>query len=515
MGTSSVSFALVFWFFVAQISCSLAEPIIHSESSFPSNFVFGTSSSSYQFEGAFQSEGKGLSNWDVFTREAGHIVDGSNGDIAVDQYHRYQEDIDLMTNLGVDSYRFSISWSRILPKGKLGDVNNAGIRHYNRLIDALIQKGIQPFVALSHYDIPQELEDRYGGWLSPKIQEDFSYYADICFRYFGDRVKHWVTFNEPNIVAIRGYRSGIYPPLRCSGSFGSCEAGDSETEPFVAAHNMILSHANATSIYKTKYQGTQGGSIGIIMYTAWFEPFSNSSEDKSAAERAQSFLTNWFLDPIIFGKYPAEMRQILGSGLPTFSKDDLRMMKNGVDFIGINHYTSFYAKDCIFSACEQGPGVTKTEGRYLRTPSKDGVLIGEPTAIDWLFVYPQGMEEIVTYIKERYNNTPMFITENGIADLDNNPNSSTIVASSLNDFKRVEYMKGYLTSLAEAIRKGADVRGYFAWSLLDNFEWISGYTQRFGLFYVDYPTLRRIPKLSASWYKRFNSKQGPEPKNSS
>nr|GLL45696.1 hypothetical protein CUMW_009970 [Ipomoea trifida] len=257
-----------------------------------------------QFEGAFQREGKGLSNWDVFTREAGHIVDGSNGDIAVDQYHRYQEDIDLMTNLGVDSYRFSISWSRILPKGKLGDVNNAGIRHYNMLIDALIQKGY-----------------------------------------------------------------------------------------FCTPH------------------GTQGGSIGIIMYTAWFEPFSSSSEDKSAAERAQSFLTNWFLDPIIFGKYPAEMRQILGSGLPTFSKDDLRMMRSGLDFIGINHYTSFYAKDCIFSACEQGPGVTKTEGRYLRTPSKDG-----------------------------------------IADLDNNPNSSTVVASSLNDFKRVEYMKGYLTSLAEAIR---------------------------------------------------------------
>nr|GMD83062.1 beta-glucosidase 46-like isoform X1 [Ipomoea batatas] len=492
MGTSSVSFALVFWFFVAQISCSLAEPIIHSKSSFPSNFLFGTSSSSYQFEGAFQSEGKGPSHilhpfveWNKNKLLCYRAYSGWKQwrYRAVDQYHRYQEDIDLMTNLGVNSYRFSISWSRILPKGKLGDVNKAGIRHYNRLIDALIQKGIQPFVTLSHYDIPQELEDRYGGWLSPKIQEDFSYYADICFRYFGDRVKHWATFNEPNIVAIRGYRSGIYPPSRCSDSFGSCEAGDSETEPFVAAHNMILSHAAATSIYKTKYQVHRLKDVFCL----------NSVQCRISPLLRLSGNTRRFLDPIIFGKYPAEMRQILGSGLPTFSKDDLRMMRSGLDFIGINHYTSFYAKDCIFSACEQGPGVTKTEGRYLRTPSKDGVLIGEATAVDWLFVYPQGMEEIVTYIKERYNNIPMFITEN-------------VVACSLNDFKRVEYMKGYLTSLAEAIRKGADVRGYFVWSLLDNFEWLDGYTLTFGLFHVDYSTLRRIPKLSASWYKRFISK---------
>ncbi|KAF3616840.1 Beta-glucosidase 16 [Capsicum annuum] len=180
------------------------------------------------FEGAFLSDGKGLNNWDVFTHETGHIVDGSNGDIALDHYNRYE--------------------------GMHGDVNMAGIQHYNKLIDALLHKGIQPFVTLTHYDIPQELEDRYGGWLSPKIQSDFGYYADMCFKYFGDRVKYWVTINEPNVIAVRGYRLGTFPPVRCSGLFGNCSVGSSEREPFIAAHNMILSHASAVTIYRTKYQ---------------------------------------------------------------------------------------------------------------------------------------------------------------------------------------------------------------------------------------------------------------------
>ncbi|KAK9267614.1 hypothetical protein L1049_010045 [Liquidambar formosana] len=310
----------------------------------------------------------------------GNIMDGTNGDIAVDQYHRYLEDIDLMDDIGVNSYRFSISWARILPN--LESVNEAGVNHYNKLINALLHKGIQPFVTLTHYDIPQELEDRYGAW----HEEDFRYYADVCFKSFGDRVKYWVTINEPNVVAIRGYRSGIYPPSHCSGSFGDCSSGDSERDPFTAAHNMILSHAAAVDIYRTKYQKEQGGSIGIVMNAVWFEPFSNTSEDKLAVERAQSFYNNWFLDPIIFGTYPAEMQKILGSILPVFLKNDLEKLKKGLDFIGINHYTSFYIKDCIFSVCEPGPGVTKTEGLILRTPQKDGVFIGESTAVDWLYV---------------------------------------------------------------------------------------------------------------------------------
>ncbi|KAK6149783.1 hypothetical protein DH2020_017308 [Rehmannia glutinosa] len=419
------------------------------------------------FEGAVLTDGKGLSNWDIFTHKSGKILDGSNGDKAVDHYHLYLEDIDLMENLGVNSFRFSISWARILPKGRFGHVNMAGIDHYNKLIDALLEKGIQPFVTLTHYDIPQELEVRYGAWLRPEIRNDFEHYADVCFKYFGNRVKYWVTLNEPNVMAIRGYRSGIYPPSRCSVSYGNCRKGNSEEEPLIAAHNMILCHAAAVNIYRTRYQ-EQGGSIGIVMNAVWYEPFSNSTEDKLAAERAQSFYLNWFLDPIIFGKYPEEMHRLLGALLPEFSKNDLEIMSNKLDFIGINHYTSFYSKDCIYSHCQSGaPGVSKSEGYSLRTALRDGALIGESVSLG---------------IMNKLN---------------------TSVSYFLNDVKRVEYMSSYLDSLAMAIRKGADVRGYFAWSLLDNFEWISGFTIRFGIYLVDFASLKRTPKLSAAWYKEF------------
>ncbi|CAN4083822.1 unnamed protein product [Withania somnifera] len=435
-----------------------------------SNFLFGTASSCYQFEGAFLSDGKGLNNWDVFTHEPGHIKDGNNGDVAVDQYNRYLEDVKLMEDMGVNSYRFSISWARILPKGVFGDVNMAGIEHYDKLIDALLQKGIQPFITLTHYDIPQELEERYGGWLSSRIQDDFSYFVDICFKYFGDRVKYWTTINEPNLMAVRGYREGTYPPARCSA---------------------------AVSIYRTRYQERQGGKIGISLDTQWYEPFTNSSEDIAATERARSFYVNWFFDPIILGRYPEEMVQILGSNLPNFSKNDLTKLSYGLDFIGINYYTANYIKDCLYSACEQGN--TWSEGSYFVTTEKDGVYIGQPTEVDWLFLYPQGMKKIVMYMKDRFNNTPMVITENGIAE---NDNLSPSITDTLNDIHRVNYMQSYLNSLANAIKEGADVRGYFVWSLLDNFEWLEGFRLRFGLHYVNYTNLQRTPKLSATRYKQ-------------
>ncbi|GAB4826618.1 hypothetical protein Ancab_033513 [Ancistrocladus abbreviatus] len=476
-------------------------------SDLPPTFLFGTASSAYQYEGAYISDGKGLNNWDVFTHKSGKIKDGSNGDVATDHYHRYLEDIDLMADLGVNSYRFSISWARILPKGRYGKVNFAGIDFYNKLIDALLQKGIQPFATMSHYDVPRELEDRYGGCPSRTgrqiWREDFRYYADICFKFFGDRVKYWVTFNEPNILVSYGYRTGEYPPGRCSGLFGNCTKGDSEKEPFIAAHNIILAHAVAVDIYRTKYQKQQGGCIGIVLSTPWLEPISNSSADKLAAERARSFVTNWFLDPIIFGNYPAVMKEILGDSLPKFSRKEQRILNKALDFIGINHYSSFYVKDCIFSKCHGGPGASKTEGLSLITLSKNGMPIGESTALNWLHIYPQGMENTATYMKERYNNTPMFITENGYVQ-ESTCNSST--KELLSDIKRVQYMDSYLDALLKSIRMGADVRGYFAWSLLDNFEWLEGYVTRFGLHHVDFATLERTPKLSAAWYKSFIAK---------
>ncbi|PON38392.1 Glycoside hydrolase [Parasponia andersonii] len=409
-----------------------------------------------------------------------------------------------MSSLGVNSYRFSISWARVLPKGIFGDVNLGGINFYNHLIDALIIKGIQPFVTLSHYDVPQELEDRYGAWLSPKSQKDFAYFAEICFKYFGDRVKYWVTFNEPNVQANHGYRYGMFPPSRCSSSFGNCSYGDSEKEPFIAAHNIILSHATAVDVYRTMYQKEQGGSIGIVLQANWFEPLSNSTADKSAAERAQSFTLNWFLDPIIHGKYPAEMEDIVDSILPKFSTSEKEKLKMGLDFIGINHYTSYYVQDCIYSPCEPGFGISRTEGLYRQSSERNGLPVGEsvPSPVDWLNVYPQGMEKMVTYVMERYNNIPMYITENGYGFLEKSGSNNE---EALHDVHRVKYMAHYLDALMRAVRKGADVRGYFAWSLLDNFELRYGYSVRFGLHHVDYATLKRTNKLSATWYKQFIS----------
>ncbi|KAJ4956678.1 hypothetical protein NE237_013461 [Protea cynaroides] len=477
---------------ISFISCAL------DRSQFPPSFLFGTATSSYQIEGAYLVDNKSLNNWDVFTHLAGKIKDGSNGDVADDHYHRYMEDVELMHSLGLNSYRFSISWSRILPRGRFGDVNSLGIEFYNKLIDTLLLKEIQPFVTLNHYDIPQELEDRYGSWLSPQIQQDYGYFAEVCFKAFGDRVKHWTTFNEPNVLVKKGYLIGTYPPSHCSYPLEGCRSGDSAIEPYLAAHNIILSHATATSIYRERYQVNQSGMIGMVMNSAWYVPFRNIPTDRSAAQRVLAFDNGWFLDPIIYGDYPPEMRQILGPRLPIFSLDDKEKLKSKLDFIGINHYTTLYARDCMFSHCtfniSQGDTFVQTTGE------RDGVLIGDPTAMPDFYVVPYGIEKMIMYFKERYNNTPMFITENGYAQASN---KDVPMKDFLNDTERIEYLNGYLASLSTAMRRHADVRGYFIWSLLDNFEWLYGYSLRFGLYYVDYNTLERTPKLSAFWYKQF------------
>ncbi|WVZ86375.1 hypothetical protein U9M48_033167 [Paspalum notatum var. saurae] len=469
-------------------------------SDFPASFLFGTATSSYQIEGAYLEGNKSLSNWDVFTHVPGTIKDGSTGDTADDHYHCYEADVDLMHSLGVNAYRFSISWARILPKGRFGRVNPAGIAFYNDLIDSLLLKGIQPFVTLNHFDIPQELEDRYGAWLDAEAQKDFGYFADVCFAAFGDRVKHWVTFNEPNVAVRKAYMLGTYPPERCSPPFGSCAAGDSDAEPYAATHNVALAHVTAVEIYKRKYQSKQKGLIGIVMYAAWYEPLTDTPVDRLAAERALAFDAPWFLDPIIiYGDYPPEMRQLLGSRLPTFSPEERRKLDYKLDFIGINHYTTLYAKDCMYSSgCPTGQETTYALAAVIG--ERNGVPIGPPTAMQTFYVVPEGIEKMVTYIMKRYNNLPMFITENGYAQ---GGDGYTHVNDWLDDQGRIQYLDGYLTKLAKVIRDGADVRGYFAWSLIDNFEWLYGYTLRFGLHYVDYRTQERKPKSPALWYKDF------------
>ncbi|XP_042485313.1 beta-glucosidase 18-like [Macadamia integrifolia] len=467
-------------------------------SQFPATFLFGTSTSSYQIEGAYLAGNKSLSNWDVFTHTPEKIIGGGNGDVADDHYHRYMEDVELMHSLGVNSYRFSISWSRILPRGRFGGVNPVAIDFYNNIINAILVRGIQPFVTLNHYDIPQLLEDRYGSWLSTQMQQDYGYFAEVCFKAFGDRVKYWSTFNEPNMTITLGYLSGEFPPNHCSQST-YCRSGDSAIEPYIAAHNLILSHANAAYIYRKKFQAKQGGMIGIVLNAAWYEPLRNIPADYFAVRRALAFDNAWFLDPIMYGDYPPEMRQILGRRLPMFSAKEKNKLKSKLDFIGINHYTTTYVKDCLFSPCDEG--TPQGDSFVYFTGERDGVLIGEPMAMPNFYVVPYGIEKIVLYFKERYNNTPIFITENGFAQKNY---AGASIKDFLNDTKRIEYLNDYLTFLAKAMRDGgADVRGYFIWSLIDNFEWLFEYTLRFGLHYVDWLTLERIPKLSATWYKQF------------
>ncbi|KAJ3706398.1 hypothetical protein LUZ61_010103 [Rhynchospora tenuis] len=484
-------FVLSLQFFVSNVYC------LH-RSQFKPNFLFGTATSSYQIEGAYLEGNRGLSNWDVFTHTQGKIRDGSNGDIADDNYHRYLEDIELMTKLGVNSYRFSISWSRILPKGRFGNVNMWGISFYNKVIDAILERGIKPFVTINHFDIPQELLDRYGAWLSAEIRKDFGYFAEVCFKAFGDRVKYWTTLNEPNLVTKFSYLSGKYPPGRCSYPFGNCTFGNSSLEPYIVAHNMILSHATAVEIYRKYYQEKQGGTIGIVIAAKWYEPLRNITADILAVKRALDFDQHWFLDPILFGDYPSEMRQILGPNLPTFTSDEKNLLKAKLDFIGINQYTTTYAKDCIHSSC----AIDSYEGNayVFTTGESNGNLIGTPTGLAGYYAVPWGIEKVVMHMKERYNNTPMYISENGYSQASN---SSMTAADFVNDIERINFIHDYLTYLNSAIRKGADVRGYFVWTLIDNFEWFFGYTLRFGLHHVDFKTQERTPRLSAKWYSNF------------
>ncbi|KAL8195506.1 hypothetical protein R6Q57_025909 [Mikania cordata] len=475
-------------------------------SDFPDEFLFGVATSAYQIEGAYLEDGKSLNNWDAFSLSPGNIQNGDDGFVADDHYHRYLKDIEIIQSLGVDAYRFSISWARILPRGRFGEVNPDGIMFYNKILDELVLRGIKPFVTIYHHDFPQELQDRYGSWLSPLMQEDYVHYAETCFKNFGDRVKHWVTINEPNLFTQMAYQNGKYPPARCSQPFGDCPAGNSDIEPLIVVHNMLLAHGKAVSLYRTDYQHEQGGSMGIVVDCQMYEPLTDNDLDQEAAKRSLAFFIGWALDPLTYGDYPSEMRQYLGNQLPQFSSAEREFLRNSIDFIGINHYSTSYAKDCVYSSCSETAN-RAIKGFVDTTSERDGVQIGEPTGIRSLPVVPRGIGEVVEYLKKRYDNKPMFITENGYSE----PQDEEQVQDAIQDFKRIEFHKMYMSSLAQAIRDGANVKGYFVWTLMDDFEWIIGYRIKFGLYYVDRQTLDRIPKLSAKWYLDFltNNTQTP------
>ncbi|XP_048233206.1 beta-glucosidase 42 [Ricinus communis] len=460
-----------------------------SRSDFPPSFVFGVATSAYQIEGGCKDGGRGPSIWDAFSHTQGNILDGSNADVAVDHYHRYKEDIELIAKLGFDAYRFSLSWSRIFPDGLGTKVNDEGISFYNNIINALLDKGIEPYITLYHWDLPLHLQDSIGGWLNKDIVKYFAIYADTCFASFGDRVKNWITLNEPLQTSVNGYDGGIFAPGRHE---------QSETEPYLVAHHQILAHSAAVCIYRSKYKEIQGGQIGIVVDCEWAEPNSDKSEDKTAAARRLEFQIGWYLHPIYYGEYPEVMSEILGDRLPKFSEEDKELLRNPIDFLGLNHYTSRFITHVAHS---------KAKSYYYRAQAMDrlaewegGEPIGEKAASEWLYVCPWGIRKVLNHIVQRYNSPQIYITENGMDDEE----SDAPLHEMLDDKLRVRYFKGYLASVAEAIKDGADVRGYFAWSLLDNFEWAQGYTKRFGLVYVDYKNgLARHPKSSAYWFLRF------------
>ncbi|KAL1368657.1 hypothetical protein AAHE18_02G137900 [Arachis hypogaea] len=339
-----------------------------------------------------------------------------------------------MTKMGLDAYRFSISWSRLIP-------------------------GIQAHVTLHHWDLPQALEDEYGGWVNKKIVKDFTAYADVCFREFGDRVKHWTTMNEGNAFAEGGYDIGFLPPQHCSpSSIFNCSKGNSSTEPYLVTHNMLLAHASAATLYRNKYQFKQHGFIGFNLITYGFVPLTNSSEDITAVQRAQDFYHGWFLNPFTFGDYPETMKKNVGSRLPIFTKSESNLVKGSIDFLGINFYFSFYVKD-------------------------------NPRSL---------------YIKERDYAADIAAEFIGQQKHRN---------SSLEDWPRINYLQEYIGSILHMLRNGHDIRGYFVWSFMDVFELLSGYEFTYGLYYIDLkdPTLRRQPKFSSVWYSNFLNNRTMDP----
>ncbi|XP_038879838.1 beta-glucosidase 12-like [Benincasa hispida] len=499
------TFFLGFLFLILVASEATNEPKtpipIVRRSNFPKDFVFGSSSAAYQYEGAAFKDGRGPSIWDTYTHQhPERIADGKNGDLAVDQYHRYKEDVAIMDRIGFDAYRFSISWSRVLPKGKLsGGVNKKGIDYYNKLINELLSKGIQSYVTIFHWDVPQALQDEYQGFMSRKILKDYRDFAELCFKEFGDRVKHWITFNEQYVFTINGYAIGVFAPGRCSSWQPlNCLGGDSGTEPYIVAHHLILAHALAARLYKSKYQAYQKGEIGVTLFSNWFVPYSKSEADKKATGRALDFQLGWFLDPIVYGDYPASMRTLVKERLPKFTKEERSLILKSYDFIGINYYTSNYVQNNP-NVDPNKPSLL-TDLRANSSTDRNGVSIGpKVNGSSWLAVYPEGLKDLMIHMKNNYKNPIIYITENGYLDFD-----SPQISKLIKDEGRVKYYRQHLIKLQESVKAGVRVKGFFAWSLLDNFEWANGYTMRFGLVYVDFKhRLTRIPKLSAKWFNNF------------
>jgi beta-glucosidase len=448
---------------------------------FPDGFKWGAATSSYQIEGAWNEDGKGESIWDVITHTTGMIKNNDTGDIACDHYHRYKEDIQIMKKIGLTSYRFSISWSRIFPNGK-GKINEKGVKFYDNLINELIANGIEPCVTLYHWDHPSALQ-KYGGWEGRQSIEDFYNYAKFMFDHFADRVKLWITFNEPLVFNIFHYLEGLF--------------GDNDIirRGFIGSHNVNIAHAKAIEAYRESEYSD--GEIGIAHALFPTYPISNTPLNNFAAQIIDSLLIQWFCDPVLKGKYPRSVLKILKNdfNFTEISKEDLTLLKNNpMDFLGINHYAPFRAR------ADKPEDLSEFE-KLIITERIEG---HEYSEMDQE-ICPECFYELLKRIDKDYNHPTIYITENGMTCKDDKIKDGIV-----QDDDRISYLKRYLQAAHKALTEGVNIKGYYLWSLMDNFEWLHGYDMKFGIVKTNFETQERILKKSAYWYGNIIKENGFE-----
>ena len=430
---------------------------------FPDGFAWGAATSAYQVEGSPLADGAGPSTWHRFTHTPGRVHTGENGDVACDHYRRFRDDVRLMRELGLTAYRFSVSWSRVLPDGT-GRVNPEGLAFYDALVDALLEAGIAPFATLFHWDLPAALDDR-GGWLNRDVAGWFAEYAGVMFRALDDRVAWWATLNEPWVVVDGGYLHGTLAPGHAS-----------PFEAPIAAHNLLRAHAAAVGRYRA--EGRRA--IGLVVNLEPKSPASRRPEDVDAAARSDAYMNRQFLDPVFLGRYPDELPAIFGEAWPSWPAADVEGIRQPLDFIGINYYTR--------GVMRHDPRAWPLSARKVRRRAS------VYTEMDWE-VWPAGLADTLEWVRARYGPVPLLVTENGAAFPD--PSSA---GTGVRDPLRVRYLGDHLRAAHAAIRAGVDLRGYFVWSLLDNLEWNHGTSKRFGIVHVDFSDQRRTPKDSARFY---------------
>ena len=428
---------------------------------FPADFVWGAATASYQIEGAVHEDGRGESVWDRFSATPGKVRGGDTGAVACDFYHRFRDDVGLMHELGLDAFRFSIAWPRIVPEGR-GTVNQAGLDFYDRLVDALLEQGIEPFATLFHWDLPQALEDA-GGWPARETAEAFVAYAEVVAERLGDRVRQWTTHNEPWVHAWLGHSWGWHAPGRTS-----------ESDAVAAAHHLLLSHGLAVDVIR---RAVPDARVGIVLDLSHVYPASDSAEDEAAAWAVDGGGNRWFLDPLFRGSYPADLLERNALVAPFVHDGDFDTISVPIDFVGVNNYRRY-----LVTAGSEGP-------QFISDPER------RHTEMGWE-VYPDGLHRLLVRLADDYGPAAIYVTENGAAFGDVRVHDGRV-----HDPERTEYLESHIAAVGRAVADGAPVKGYFVWSLLDNFEWALGYSKRFGIVYIDYPTLERVPKDSFYWYR--------------